>query len=65
MMSCIHRLPLFVYFASISKYTIAYFNDCTLENQIWQAVDQPLSRDYYTFLSIESQENAFQENVKL
>ncbi|XP_003370872.1 hypothetical protein Tsp_13007 [Trichinella spiralis] len=53
------------YFASISKYTITYFNDCTLENQIWQAVDQPLSRDYYTFLSIESQENAFQENVKL
>ncbi|KRX67473.1 DNA-directed RNA polymerase, mitochondrial [Trichinella sp. T9] len=53
------------YFASISKYTIAYFNDCTLENQIWQAVDQPLSRDYYTFLSIESQENAFKENVKL
>ncbi|KRX25436.1 DNA-directed RNA polymerase, mitochondrial [Trichinella nelsoni] len=53
------------YFASISKYTMTYFNDYTLENQIWQAVDQPLSRDYYTFLPIESQENAFKENVKL
>ncbi|KRX97937.1 DNA-directed RNA polymerase, mitochondrial [Trichinella pseudospiralis] len=53
------------YFASISKYTMTYFNDCTMENQIWQAVDQPLSRDYCTFLSINSQENAFQENMKL